>query len=1002
MKIVSDCMFLWEKISTRSFAPHFHLSSPSLSSSHPHSPHQTNSYKSSSLPPPTSSPSSSSSFTRLRVCHFNANSIRAHIEQVRLFLSSRPPFHVIGVTETKLAVAVDDSLVSLCDYNLFRHDRNTAGGGVALYVHSSLSATRSCSSSMVWTPASSYPEYLFCEVKPRGGLPMLAGVVYRPPHAPFLKGTDFVSKLTTLVNDYPSKVIVGDFNADQLSVSDVVACFVRSLLRENLLYSVPYGATHHTATSDTWLDLCVVDARDVVADFWKTECPFVDGHDLITATIDIPVPVPPKPVFTFRSFRAVDSTELEAYLAACDWSVLSDASSSLDEALGCLYDNLGLAMDRFAPVQVFEFGKGKHPWFTSEIRKLVGDRERLYRRYRRTRSCFDLFRYREARDVAHGAVEGARLDFYYDRLEGLTDPREIWKELRHLGVAPSPEADLAGFTVDELNAHFASVSFDIDSPLPSDFLSTLESSPDTALAFHFREVTPLEVSEAIRLSRSQAVGVDGVPQKFIDLASDQLSPLLCSIFNRSLTTSYFPSLWRQSTIIALNKVRPPLSPGDFRPISLLCFLSKVLERLVFNQLLDYFETNRLLDEFQSGYRADCSTQTTLLKLTEDIRTGLDRKHLTALLLFDFSKAFDSVCHNTLLRKLHGLGLSIPVLRWISSYLSGRTQVVRDHAGALSQALPTNRGVPQGSVLGPLLFLVYIGDVAVGLDRDVRYLVYADDLQIYLQCPSGDISATLGRLGDNAARVVDWATANHLNLNLGKTKAIVFSSAYYADSFANLTVQVADRVLPLESSVRNLGVIMDARLHWGEHVESVCRKANSLMYRLNHFRKSTNFSLRRHLIQSLLFPLVDYCSLVFCNLSSELNLKLERVINTGIRYIYGVRRCDHISPYRRELGWLRVATRRQYFSCCSLYKLLKCGRPSYLANFFLERANHQPPRGDRARTLVIPKWNTEFLRKSFHVSTSSLWSSLPLSITQSSTITSFKTRLHNHLFALERV
>lgn len=830
---------------------------------------------------------------------------------------------------------------------------------------------------------------------------MFVGVVYRPPHAPFLKGTDFVDELTTLMSDYPSKIIVGDFNADQLNMSDSDACFIRNLFDENLLFSVPYGATHHTSTSDTWLDLCVVDARDEVVDFWKTDTPFVDGHDLITATIDILVPVLPKPVFSFRNLKAVDPTELGAYLANCDWSVLHNVDSTVDEAMGCLYGNLDSAIDKFAPVQTFKFKKGRHPWFTPAISKLVRDRDRLYRRYRHTRTVFDLFCYREARDIAHEAVECARLDFYHSRLEGLRDPREIWKELRHLGVAPSPENDLGTFSVDELNAHFTSISVDGDAPSTCAFLSSLESTPSADDVFSFHDVTPREVSEAIKLSSSQAVGVDGIPQRFVALAADVLTPHLCAIFNKSLAQSIFPSRWKQAMVLALNKVRPPLNPGDFRPISLLCFLSKILERLVFGQLSEYFEGNRLLDEFQSGYRADHSTQTTLLKLTEDIRTGLDRRRLTALLLFDFSKAFDSVCHRTLLRKLHNLGLSASALKWIASYLTGRSQAVRGPAGSLSEFLPTNKGVPQGSVLGPLLFLVFIGDVAKGLDKDVKYLVYADDLQIYLQCSSVDIRATLQRLGNNATLVANWATANHLNLNLGKTKAIVFSSAFYSASLTGLTVRVAGGTIPLESSVRNLGVILDSRLDWSEHVTSICKKANSLMYRLNHFRKSTNLALRRHLILSLLFPLVDYCSLVFCDVSGELNLKLERVINTGIRYIYGVRKSAHISPYREELGWLRIATRRQYFSCCTLYKLLKTRKPAYLANFFLERSNHQPARGDRARTLVIPRWNTEFLHKSFHVSTSSLWTSLPLSVTQSPTLSSFKTRLHNHLFALER-
>ena len=150
--------------------------------------------------------------------------------------------------------------------------------------------------------------------------------------------------------------------------------------------------------------------------------------------------------------------------------------------------------------------------------------------------------------------------------------------------------------------------------------------------------------------------------------------------------------------------------------------------------------------------------------------------------------------------------------------------------------------------------------------------------------------------------------------------------------------MSGRSIPLESSVRNLGVVLDSRLNWSEHIKSVCKKTNAVMYRLYHFRRSTNMALRKHLVLSLMFLLIDYCSLVYCNLSDELNLKLGRVINTGICYIYGVRKSTHITPFRRKLKWQRVATRRKFQACCFLYKLLRRGRPSYLANFRITSYN----------------------------------------------------------------
>lgn len=154
-------------------------------------------------------------------------------------------------------------------YNLFRHDRNTAGGHLALYVHNSLSATRSCTLFTVGAAKPGHPEYLFCEVTPRGGSPIFTGLVYRPPHAPFVKGTDFIHKLTTHMQDYSTIVIVGDFNADQLNMSGDNSRFLGELIEENLLHSISFSAAHHISTADTMLELCLVDANDSVIDFWK-------------------------------------------------------------------------------------------------------------------------------------------------------------------------------------------------------------------------------------------------------------------------------------------------------------------------------------------------------------------------------------------------------------------------------------------------------------------------------------------------------------------------------------------------------------------------------------------------------------------------------------------------------------------------------------------------------------------------------------------------------------
>lgn len=933
------------------------------------------------------------------------------MESVRLFLSERPHMHIIAVTETWLGPVVGDSIVSLEDFTLLRHDRDTHGGGVALYVHRSLSVTRLHSSSALWDGDSRLPEFLYCEVVSRGADPLLVGVVYRPPHSPFVQGTDLLSSLRDLVGNYGTKIILGDFNADQLSESND-AVLVRRFIEENSLYSVPFGATHHTRDSDTWLDLCLVDASDTVVAYYKTDTPFIAGHDLISATLDIHIPTLKPPDFTYRDIKSVDADALNDYLRTCDWTIFDEGAPSLETALDCLYSNLDSALDVLAPVRTCTFRRGCYPWFTAVHRRLRAERDRLYRRYKRTRTERDLHAYRTARDRAHAAVETARLDYFWGRLRGLTDPAQIWAELRRLGVASSTSSSssrLGDFSAEDLNAHFASVSFDATAPSLSLALDTLRES-DTEGGFELFPVTMADVQSAVGYFTTQAVGADGLSQGFINKALPSIISYLTHIFNESIRTSTFPDRWKQSVVLALNKVPSPKCPGDFRPIALLCFFSKVMERLVYIQLSAYIGSRGLFDDFQAGYRTGHSTETALLKLTDDIRHGMDRRRVTALVMFDFSKAFDSVCHEALLMKLGGLGLSFGVLRWVASYLSGRSQAVRSTGSTgstLTSFRPLNKGVPQGSVLGPLLFVLYMSDIGQLFEPGVRHLIYADDLQVYVQGTYDQIVPTLRRLSGAAGRVAEWSDANGLRLNMDKIKAMVFGTPVYANRFYDesgiTSLIVGTGQVPFVRSARSLGVVLDSKLDWKEHVNSICKRANSLLYRLNFFRRSTDFRLRKHLVMSLLFPLIDYCSLVYCDISAEQENVIQVVLNRGIRYVYGIRdRFEHITPYRRELGWLTAGGRREYFAAAMLYKLLNhtASAPAYLTGFFVAKIAHGHDLRGAPDPLFEPTCHTESLRNSFYVSTTRLWNSLPPDIRDAPSLSVFKQLMFDRIFAAE--
>ena len=282
-------------------------------------------------------------------------------------------------------------------------------------------------------------------------------------------------------------------------------------------------------------------------------------------------------------------------------------------------------------------------------------------------------------------------------------------------------------------------------------------------------------------------------------------------------------------------------------------------------------------------------------MTEDIRAGIDgdKKLLTILLLFDFSKAFDTISPTKLLCKLSKIGFSRTVLLWIKSYIAGRTQRVITRSNGQSDWVSTNLGVPQGSVLGPLLFSLYINDLSVVFNcpqlqnsfKTINHVLYADDLQTYVRTTIDELTAGIARLSDTARAVAAWAQSSGLRLNVGKTKAIIFGSKYNINLVHELQlpgIEVDDGVVvPFADTVKSLGVIMDSKLTWKEHVEHVTKTVNRVLYSLKFFKSSTTEALRKQLAGALD---IDYCSIVFLDVNDGFREKLQKSQNSCVRYI----------------------------------------------------------------------------------------------------------------------
>ena len=331
-------------------------------------------------------------------------------------------------------------------------------------------------------------------------------------------------------------------------------------------------------------------------------------------------------------------------------------------------------------------------------------------------------------------------------------------------------------------------NFDIH-PTISPAVSAVEPSLDQCTgAFQFHMVLDKDVERVIKsFSLNKAPGYDRVSARVLKDSLPVILPSITSIMNNSFHTGTFARAWKIAEVTPIPKSGNPEDPCNNRPISLLPILSKVSERLAHGQFVDYLTASKKLAKTQSGNRKLHSTETALLCVTDDLLQAIDDKKISALVLLDMSKAFDSIRHDILFQKLQALGVSSLSLDWFHSYLVGRSQRVRIH-DAISDALVLKYGVPQGSILGPVLFTIYVNDL-LSVPTHCKSACYVDDSKLYLSFPSSDISTAIDNLNADLESVSRWCCKNSLLINPDKTKVLIIGVPQLLNKFPTVSVRM---------------------------------------------------------------------------------------------------------------------------------------------------------------------------------------------------------------------
>ena len=522
----------------------------------------------------------------------------------------------------------------------------------------------------------------------------------------------------------------------------------------------------------------------------------------------------------------------------------------------------------------------------------------------------------------------------------------------------------------------------------------------------FEPASEDEVLKVIKSLSKASCSLDPLPTRLLtEHFLPELLPVITDIVNMSLENGIFPESLKTALVRPLLK-KISLNRNvhkNYRPVSNIPFLSKIIEKIVAKRLFKHMSDNNLHDPRQSAYKPNHSTETALLRVQNDILSALDKKSGVLLALIDLSAAFDTVDHSILLNFLQNtIGIHGNAWNWFSTYLIGRTQqiVIDDVKSDPTQLL---YGVPQGSVMGPIKYCVYTLPIgAIIRSHGLDYSVYADDTQVYLSVNVNDpvaSKAALDKLNRCLSDIRSWMLQNKLKINDEKTEFLLITSSHSKSQIDDdFKLQVGDFLVPASDTARNLGVSFDKHMSMDHHITNVCKSSNFHLRNIRSIREELTDSTAAKLVHALITSRLDYCNSLLAGLPDNKINRLQRMQNNAARLVSKVKKFDSITPTLKKLHWLPVRERILFKTLLITFKALNGQAPHYLKELLSPYIPTRNLRSSNKCLLDTPKYRTKTIgSRIFSVFAPKEWNVIPQDIRMSETTDSFKKNLKTYLF-----